>query len=115
MVPTRLKAREKNPWETKQRGHSPPGRVSSRADSHRLEHAASPELLYGSSGFEREAHLVVVGLDAADVMGRGRVQGGHEEAERVPKLRSDLRSNENINERGFRSHKRRLGKIENTD
>ena len=37
---------------------------------------------------EHESGFLVVGFDASDVVGSGLVEGGHQEVERVPELRT---------------------------
>ena len=51
----------------------PPARVAGRADPDRLQNPAGPQLLRRPRDVIGEGELVVVGLDAADVVGGGRV------------------------------------------
>ena len=64
----------------------PPARVARRADPDGLQNSASPQLLRGPRDVVGEGELVVVGLDAADVVGGGRVQRLHQQCERLLEL-----------------------------
>ena len=64
----------------------PPARVAGRADPDRLQNPASPQLLRRPSDVIGEGELVVVGLDAADVVGGGRVQRLHQQGQRLLEL-----------------------------
>ena len=64
----------------------PSRRETGRADAHRLQDTAGSQLLDASLGIKLKGGLVVVGLDAPDVV-RGRlVQRRHQKVQRVPEL-----------------------------
>ena len=56
---------------------SPVGETTT-ADTDSLEHAVASELVHHQGGVQQEGRLVVVGHDAPDEVGVGRVQGGQE-------------------------------------
>ena len=59
-------------------GTLPPVGETTTTDTDSLEHAVAGELVHHQGGVEQEGRLVVVGHDAPDEVGVGRVQGGQE-------------------------------------
>ena len=59
-------------------GTLPPVGETTTADTDSLEHAVASELVHHQGGVQQEGRLVVVGHDAPDEVGVGRVQGGQE-------------------------------------
>ena len=59
-------------------GTLPPVGETTTADTDSLEHAVASELVHHQGGVQQEGRLVVVGHDAPDEVGVGRVQSGQE-------------------------------------
>ena len=59
-------------------GTLPPVGETTTADTDSLEHAVAGQLVHHQGGVQQEGRLVVVGHDAPDEVGVGRVQGGQE-------------------------------------
>ena len=59
-------------------GKLPPVGETTTADTDSLEHAVTGELVHHQGGVQQKGGLVVVGHDAPDEVGVGRVQGGQE-------------------------------------
>ena len=59
-------------------GKLPPVGETTTADTDSLEHAVASELVHHQGGVQQEGRLVVVGHDAPDEVGVGRVQSGQE-------------------------------------
>ena len=59
-------------------GKLPPVGETTAADTDALEHAVAGKLMHHQRGVQQEGRLVVVGHDATDEVGVGRVQSGQQ-------------------------------------
>ena len=59
-------------------GKLPPVGETTAADTDALEHAVAGKLMHHQRGVQQEGRLVVVGHDAPDEVGVGRVQSGQQ-------------------------------------